>query len=202
MGHASEYLSTLPDGLASYPGTECKASLLNTFAQPHRVLLSDSLVDETLRNLVIDPPPPSTWIPEVHVQFIFQMIRELRFPKDEDFIEHSRRMNKQLLSSPLYHVLFRTMSHSRVARMAGSAWRRFHRGTSLTVVSAERDSHVARMDFPSHLLTPVSVAGITTGIEYALYLGGARGLRTETLEMSPEHYLFRIVWGTAASEEP
>ncbi|MFK8001275.1 MAG: hypothetical protein AB8H86_16895 [Polyangiales bacterium] len=129
---------------------------------------------------------------------MIESLRQHRFPKDEDFVDYAREINKEILSSRLYSILFRSMSHSRVARLASSTWSRFRRGTSLSVVESATDSHVARMDFPRNLMTPTSVNGIITALEYALHLGGAIGVSHKILESSPEHHTFEMTWADGA----
>ncbi len=189
-----DYIAKLPDGFASYPDAQCKASVLNVFTRDYRELLLEKLPSDELRNLIADPPPDSVWISEVEVQSIFHVLREVEFPVESDYVEYARKMNRELLSSGLYRALFRVLSHSRVVRMTGTAWARFHIGSTLLVETEEKKSHIFHMEFPPYLLGPINLRAIVTAGEYALELGGAERVYSKILETSPTSMRVRIGW--------
>ena len=62
-----EYIAGLPDGLASHPQCQAKASLYRSLIDTKGLEPDDvDALPPDLRSLVIHPVPISSWIPEVH----------------------------------------------------------------------------------------------------------------------------------------
>ncbi len=189
-----DYISRLPDGLDSYPDAQCKASVVNAFTRDYRDVLLANLAHDRLARLIAEPPLDSMWVCEVEAQAIFHVLRAVQFPTEPAFLQYARDMNQALLSSRLYRTLFRVLSHSRVSRLSATAWGRFHIGTRLTVESTKGSTHVFFMEFPPHLLEPVGLRAILTGIELALTLGGAEEVTLDDFETTATSMRVRVGW--------
>ena len=64
--NVARYLTSLPNGLDSYPQCEVKGSVLRQLADSTPVPFPSQGLPPQLEALVETPPLPSDWIPEVH----------------------------------------------------------------------------------------------------------------------------------------
>ncbi|MCZ7677693.1 MAG: hypothetical protein M5U28_02505 [Sandaracinaceae bacterium] len=150
---AAAYLARLPEGLASHPQCVVKASVLRDVADA-RPLGPDDLaaLPGPVAQLVREPPPVSSWVPEVHALVAMIAIRDRHFAPGEiglsAYEEWTYERNKKLLARPLYRALFLLLSPERLLRNVGNRWAMFRRGSRLELVERSASSATVRLSFP------------------------------------------------------
>jgi uncharacterized protein (TIGR02265 family) len=189
------YLEGLPHGLASYPECTAKASLLRDMLATRPLDPdSDSLLED-LRPLIRDPPPVSTWIPEVAFVASAMTVYDEHFGGHDvaGFEQWIVDFNAALFRKPLYRVLFALISPERLVVGATTRWSAFHRGTSLALVERGQRSGLVRVGFPPDLYGTVMLHGFAAGLRAAVVVAGGRDVRTEleSIEATSAEYWIR-----------
>src|SRR5687767_10312312 len=101
------YVASLPQGLDSYPAFEQKAAVFREFMKGISASSWAERLPEPLATLVKTPPPVNQWLPEVQANAVFLAARAEMFPDDDAYERFAYKQNVQLLSSPLYAILFK-----------------------------------------------------------------------------------------------
>jgi hypothetical protein len=187
------YLGLLPRGLDSYPNCQVKASLLHSLKTD---LPLDSLVESlpsALQEIVTQPPPVSSWIPEVYFRALLRASFDSFFRDRRKYVAWGYEAQRRVLSSPLYRPLFMVMSTERGFRLASSRWENFHKGVSLTVHMGERGGRIV-FEFPAHLLTLFDLEVTMCGIRVALELIGARDVQLSELAENATSMSGLVTW--------
>ena len=177
---AREYVARLPDGLASYPHCVAKAALLRDILGSRPLDPDGDHLPDALRSLVVNPPPVSSWIPEVHFVAISLAIYGRHFGGDDlsAFEEWVCTRNAALFSKPLYRVLIALMSPERLLVGASKRWTAFHRGTTLTLLQHTPELALVRLDFPPELFERVLMHGFAASMRAAAQVAGGRNVRS------------------------
>lgn len=163
----ARYLDALPRGLDSYPECEAKASLARSMFDEHPVAKFAPELPAPLAELIIQPPPMSAWIPEVHLRAILRVIHDRVLLDRRDFIRWTYEAQKRLLGGPIYALLFFVMSLERLAEIGPSRWARFHRGTTMTIEQSGAQSKVG-FTFPPRLFDDLDLEASLAGMRVAL----------------------------------
>lgn len=165
----ARYLDALPNGLDSYSECEAKASLVRSMFDEHRLAKFASELPPSLAELILQPPPMSSWIPEVHLRAILRVIHDRLLPDRRDFIKWTYDAQKRLLGGPIYSLLFFVISVDRLSDIGPSRWARFHRGSTMTVEQGPTQGTVG-FTFPPHLFDDLDLEASVAGIRVALEL--------------------------------
>lgn len=191
-----DYLERLPDGLDSYPQCVAKASLLSHALESRPISPPPGSVPEPVQRLIEQPPPVSAWIPEVTFNAAVLAIYDEVFggTDSKGFEDWVCDMNRQLFASPLYRVLFAFVSPSRLVSLSTSRWSAFHRGSTLTLLEARRDSSRIRLEFPPRLFGRVMLVGFTAGVRAAAMVAGARDASGELGEITDTFAEYTVQW--------
>ena len=194
MSHVAEYLAGLPKGLRSYPHAQCRAKVVENFVDEDTERVA-AFVPDALRALVLRPPNPLSWVPEVHAQTVFAAVREGVSKSDDEFVERARFFNRRILSSPLYS-LSRLVTLSRLAKTVASAWALAHRGSPLDIVEVGPTDMKLHMSYPDGLYTDCIIRAFLTAAEETLKVGGVYEVRSTLLEVTPGAFHARLCWTT------
>jgi hypothetical protein len=182
------YLETLPSGLASYPKALVKGSVVRDFILGSNLVahIRAGQLATDLEALVRDPPPPGAWIPETHFVAITVAINALRFKEDGGvpaFERWALDVNRRLLRSALYRVLFLVVSTERVFIGTERRWSAFHRGSDLHVVSRAGREAVLELTFPPKLFPDLLLRAFGCALQAA---GEAAGSPRVDFTVGPE----------------
>jgi len=173
------YLERLPAGLASYPECLAKASILRDMLAT-RPLAADDVPPE-LTELVLHPPPVSSWIPEVWFCTAASAIYGRHFGgRDLDgYVQWIEGFNEVLFRKPLYRVLFALISPSRLVAGAANRWAAFHRGITFELVERTPLSVLVRLDFPPYIYGIEMLHALSAGLRAAIRVAGGHDPSTE-----------------------
>ena len=192
------YLEQLPLGVASHPECEAKASVLrNALASRSLAHVLDEL-PAPVRELVVDPPPVSAWVREVHALVAMVAIRDVHFPAGpvglSEYEEWTHQRNRELLLRPLYRALFLVLSPDRLLDGMQKRWHHFRRGTSIELIERERGRATVRIRFPSNLYEETVFVGLRGALRAALEAAGAHAIEIETENAGVRDARYRLAW--------
>lgn len=189
----ANYLASLPNGLGSYPGCQQKAQILRQFVTTFGSQDLFALLPAELIDLARDPPPPTEWIPEVHATAVYLAQRDV-LGSDQAFYQHCYTMNRRLLSSPLYRVLFAVAAPERILRGAAERWGKLHRGTELRARRVEAYEAVVRLSAPANLIPQLMCRAYGSAYQVAVELAGGRDVSVDCIEITPTGFTYKINW--------
>ncbi|HBQ17525.1 MAG: hypothetical protein RLO52_16650 [Sandaracinaceae bacterium] len=188
----AEYLATVPGGLDAYPDARSKSTLLRSALEGHEDLCAEGLpldVAELFRN----PPPPTVWIPAVHVNAVFHAICDQYYPTERNVIAWARRRTRSMANNPIYRRLLSFTGPRALLKIAGRVDRMFQRGTH---IDAEYGPGWAesRLRHPPHLVSPLNQVANVGMFEAMVEMTGADDPLCEMSDASPTGALFRTTW--------
>ncbi len=195
LAQMDRYVAALPRGLASYPECQIKASVLRSFFERVELRPLVERLPDTLRDLVLSPPPPSMWLAEVHTTAIFMAAADTILPGDH-FVDHAYRTNYALLDSTMYRVLFRLVGARRVLTKATESWSQFHRGSSLTARSFDERGGAAalRINAPAHHIPALLAEGYATALRAATEIAGGKQVECAVSRYEPSCIDLDVRW--------
>jgi len=192
----ARYLERMPEGLASYPSYLQKGSLFRTCLQGVDVKPHVHHLPGRLAARVMHLPLATDWIPEVEATAVYLALIDLCFDGSEErFVEYSYEVNRKLLESVLYRVLFRLAGTERVARGLAGRWTLFHQGIGLSSRpgSDQRGLEVT-LDFPSGMVPRVIAGCYVTAFRAALGLAGGNDVLVRIVEETPTSLRIAVTW--------
>ncbi len=145
----ADYLDRLPDGLASYPDCQSKATLLQSSLDAVTLDEAVGLPDE-LTALLRDPPAAGLWVPAVWSDAMFFVACDLYYPTEAQVLAWTRERTESIAKHPLYRTLLRVPGPRVLLRMGASAHDLVQRGTELHL-EADAEGAWIEMRFPPHL---------------------------------------------------
>jgi len=187
------YLNRLPAGLESYPNMTIKGAIFRQFLKGVDVDLLRAALPPRLLSLVDNPPPANVWMPEVQSNAVFTVVAEVCFADEDAFMQYAYENNKEVLESPLYALLIRMLSPSRVVKLAAKAWGQMHKGTTLFA-----DDHGAytllRLDHPPHAYPRCMLLALSQGYLSAAHLAGEEAATAELIDEEVDGAAFKLNW--------
>jgi hypothetical protein len=194
LTRTESYLASLPNGLDSFPEYVVKAA-------PYRHYLSSidfgaeaRYMPPSLRALVEDPLPMSSWMPEVHACAFMLAVRDLLFSDDESVYTSALRSNRQLFSGPLYRALFFFLTPEKMFQHAESRWASMHRGMTLKTQATSATSATFRVDYPPHLIETLMAHCLLSGFVVAVEAAGGKDVHFWISALKSDHTIFRGSW--------
>jgi hypothetical protein len=175
LPHVEAYLAGLPLGLASYPDCSLKVAAVSGLVSlvRDREALAAALTPP-IRDLVTAPPPNAAWVPEVHGNVVYLAARDVCCANDEAFVLLLKQMNRALLSSAVYRILFSVVSPRALINNAQGRWESFHRGIALEARAPSANSATVTLRFPSHLLPELMAKALAATYEVVVELAGGK----------------------------
>ncbi len=175
--HVASYLAQLPEGFDSYP--DCLVHI-DTF----------SLVRERYPSLVTLPGLPNSvvqvltgsyqgdWLPEVHGNVIFLLLRDTQFKDDASFLAWAGDSAAQVFQKPWLRAVMAVMSPTLIILNIGKRWQTLHKGSTLTSVKAEKNGHqmgaAGALDYPPNLFDELLLRRIGKAFESVLAASRAK----------------------------
>ncbi|MCA9596380.1 MAG: hypothetical protein KC776_23860 [Myxococcales bacterium] len=193
LSRLEAYLEALPNGLSSYPTYTQKAAVYRQLVgNLPRLPALDALPAE-LRALVNEPLPVSGWLTEARANALYLALADVRGVSDAQFVDEFYSVNRGVLSSPLYSVLFLVLSPQRLVRGAATRWGSFHRGIRLSIKAQPKQTTV-RMEYPAELLPEILARAYVTAFQAAVELAGGKHVSFNVAEYTPAHTVFDGSW--------
>ncbi|MBL8680694.1 MAG: hypothetical protein JNK05_16060 [Myxococcales bacterium] len=172
----SAYIAALPDGMDSFAQCEVKGSVVRQLIDGFdRSILHE--LPEASRALIEAPPPVSAWVREVPVNVMLLVTGEhlVRTTGRRDAMnERAYEASKQLLSTPLYKILFLVVSPERLVSGVDRRWNALRRGTRLELLSHSPHSAHLRAHMPEGLYTRGLLELRASSMRAALDCAGGR----------------------------
>ena len=189
------YLERLPHGLASYPASCVKGTVVRAVALAFQsdAELRAGLPPETDR-LLAEPPLASAWIPEVHLNVLFSAICETRYPVAGAFETWAYEGNRTILGGPVYRVLFGVLGPERIMIGLPNRWSAFRRGTTLVPLEVEPKRARTRLTYEPWLMPDVGLLAMRAAVRAAADVSGARSVTVTYEEESPTSTVFSARW--------
>jgi hypothetical protein len=178
----------------SYPDHTQKASIYRTFlAQTNLSAIADRL-PSAIRRIVERPLLPSTWVTETLATSLFLAARDLCFDDDDAFVEHFRGVNRTIISSPMYRVLFALAGPERFLSGSGKRLAALHRGLGVEVSSLHDKVVRIELTSPPNLIPRLIARCFATGFEAAARAAGAKEAAARLVRHEPLVSTFEISW--------
>ena len=169
------YLQALPDGLASYPQCQTKASSFRSFTDymieaSGRGFLAE--LPQEVRDLVDRPPEFSAWVPSVHWNLLLAAYLDASSKSDQEVLQWYYDSQLNFFTSKVYAPLFKVMTPAIILRGAKSRFSNFHTAVDVSVERWTNKNFDVRLAFPDHLLPDWRLELIGVSIRAALDVGG------------------------------
>ena len=179
--HLQRFLDALPEGIASYPDYQQKASIIKPFIELSGMHQPPEGTPPEIAALIENPPPPSVWIPEVHGKGLWLAAYDAIFAGNEArFREFSMQVNRNIVSQGFYKAIMRLVGPSMSARGVAAAWKSFHRGIEQSYERTGKNSAKITLTYPAHLICDAIAPSYVTAFAAALEVGGTQ-VRTAAL---------------------
>lgn len=192
------YIAQLPDGLASHPHLTAKGSIIRSMLADAPYPLGTGLgLPASVEELVRNPPSTNDWVPEVVLWAMAAGIYDLGFATRGGLAAYSawaHGMNRRLLRSPAYRILFSVLSPERLFVGAAQRWSAFHRGTLMADIAATRGEGSFRLTTPPLVLSEIGRVSLTAAFRAALDLAGATSVEMRAELESSTTTLFTATW--------
>jgi hypothetical protein len=195
MTRIERYLASLPAGFASHPQCQHKFATIRDFIVGTPLLERRDVLPPHLARMVANPPPVTAWVSEVEANCIFLGVREACFRTDDEYYLFSAERSHQLMSRPMYRLMFALISPRRVVKGAAWKWTQFHRGTSLTG-TLDDDEKGGRLElrFPEGLMSPIAAGGYAGALRAAFTMSTSSPVSLEITETTPSSFIYRARW--------
>jgi hypothetical protein len=185
---ATAYLDRLPHRADSYPETLVKGTVVRSALEDPKYRPRHDGLPDVVQKLVLDPPLPGSWVPEVHFQALMASIYDTHFATAggiEALEAWTCERNRVIFRSTLYRVLFLVVSPERVFAGAGKRWSIFHRGSEVDVLDVGQRRASVRLTYPAGIMLDVCVHSYGGAFRAALAAAHAK-LGTITCEIESE----------------
>lgn len=187
------YLQRLPSGIDSYPRCQAKCSLLKAvLAECSSGGDTDGLHEE-LRVLLEDPPPPSTWIPEVHSVAAHFALMDIYGIDDDAMLRITYTSNRKLAESRMYRALAKVSSPGMLVKGASMSWGFIHKGSTLRTETLP-EGVMMTLRHPAHVYTNLGHRSVARGFTAALEASNAENPKVDLLLSTHEEAKLRVSW--------
>jgi hypothetical protein len=198
MAALDEYIRSLPEGFASFPGAQVKGNVLDEMLEWAASVGAplDARLEPELKRL---RPFGQTrdWVPEVVNNAVSLSVR-LAYPSDDAWLRALYEHQRAVYRRPLYRALLMVLSPTLLTMGAADRWKAYRRGSELVVDRWNRTgngrSTTGAIVHPAGLYTPLMLRGHALTLRAAIDAAGARNSRVELLEREsePGHARYRL----------
>jgi len=188
------YLRSLPNGLASYPEARSKGFVWKNI---HSWTDTTSLQEKLPSDPELLPSRAvlaGSWIPAVQSFAGHLVLRDCLFSSDEAIIEHFRAMDRELMSSPVYRVLFALASPAMAVRGASRSFAAMFQGLALHGQSSGGNSVDLALQYPAALLPSLVARLYLVAFEVAVELAGGKSVVGRMIGHGLVQTTFTISW--------
>jgi hypothetical protein len=190
------YLDGLPDGLASFPECQAKASLLRDMVASRPIAPNAATLPAELCELIRNPPPLSSWIPEVAFNAASMAMYDEHFGSEDTarFEDWVFDFNRDLFRKPLYRILFLLISPRRLLTNVASRWGAFHRGTSLSLIEIKEGAGRLRLEYPSGVFAEPMLYAFSAAWRAAIDTAGGSKVGSKLDDRTDTWAEFTVHW--------
>lgn len=188
----SKYLESVPEGLASYPDVQVKGSVVRAVLTATPIELPRAELPAEVGALVDEPPLPSAWVPEVHLN-VLQLAYQERCSAGE-WDAWVTASNRAIFEAPLYRVLFPVIGIERIVTGAAKRWSAFRRGTTVDVTLREAKRVELEIRFPEHLYDEALVHSMELAFCALGLVAGARDVVAQAVTVLPTSAQIILAW--------
>lgn len=171
-----------------------KASIYRTFLDATPLDRVVRRLPPAIAALVERPLLPSTWVGEGVATGLYLAARDLCFASDQDFLDHFRDVNRALVSSPMYRILFALRSPELLVVGAAKRFAALHRGMSFEIEERARGRLRVVIGHPPRLLPALSARAYAVAFEVILEQSGAKDATSRVTELDLETTGFDLSW--------
>ena len=189
----ASYLDGLPDGLASHPACETKASLARSALDGHDAEKIAAALPEPLASFVRAPAPAGVWIPAVWSDAVFHAVCDVYYPTETAMRDWTFERSILLARNPLYRGMLKVVGPERMFRMGPRMNRLFQRGTTLDN-QVESKRVLSHLTFPWKLHDAVNLSSNVPAIRALAVITGGKGVRATMVEHSEIHAIYECSW--------
>ena len=191
------YVASLPKGLASYPECRGKASIwknIRRWTDTGQLLgrVPPELTVFSSENLLVN-----TWMSAAESFASHLALRDLLFASDAAIVDHFRMVDRQLLSGPLYRMLFAVATPLRVLHAADRRFNAMFEG--ITLVARQEDSRRVSLSlkYPPRLLPPLVGSLYLVAFEVAAELAGGKAVKSRVISHGDTAANYELTWDDA-----
>ncbi len=191
------YVASLPQGLASYPECRSKASIWRNIRRGTETGPLLGRVPPELTVFSAEGLLDTTWISAVESFASHLALRDALFPSDAAMVDHFRMLDRQLLSGPLYRMLFAVATPMRVVHAADRRFKAMFEGITLSA-HQEDDCRVSlSLRYPPQLLPPLVGCLYLVAFEVAVELAGAKAVKSRVSSHGDTAANYELTWDGA-----
>jgi len=192
----AEYVSSLPQGLASHPSCQAKGAVLRSIlgARPLSTVPADGLPTSVLE-LMARPPSNSQWIPETLFWSVTFAVADCHGLDAKGHIDWHREVNTDLYRSAVFRFLMSLASPELLLDLGSTRWAAMHRGTRITLKPTGKRSTQLTIDFPDRLFSRLVLEGLISAFVVALEFSRAKSPAVTLVEANATSGLFEATWG-------
>jgi hypothetical protein len=188
------YLKSLPDGLDSYPECRSKGAVWKNIL---RWTHTEPLAERLPSDVPLVPQSDilaSSWISAVQSFAGHLVLRDCLFPNDDAICEHFRVMDRRLLSSPLYKVMFALASPNMAVQGADRHFASMFQGITLKAKAVEEHQVLLTLRYPRMLLPALVGRLYLVAFEVAVELAGGKSVAGKVLSHDETAARYEILW--------
>jgi hypothetical protein len=191
--HLSGYVAGLPTGLESYPDFQAKCSLLRGVLDKCPAFERIDGMPSALRDVLLNPPAPSAWIPEVYYVAAHFAVVDACGVSPSEVIEITYRANKALTESRMYRALAKVASPSTLMRGAVMSWGLIHKGVQLSLKTRPMGARL-RLSHPHNLYPKLAHDSAALGFRAVIEAAGGEDVVSEVTSSWPRGAEFEARW--------
>jgi hypothetical protein len=188
------YVTSLPEGLDSYPECASKASIWKNIL---RGTDASSLAGRVPPELLVFSSPSmldGAWISAAQSFAGHLALRDCLFPTDDAICEHFRKLDRELLSGRLYRALFALASPRLVVHAADRRFGSMFKGITLEAHDSARHRVELSLRYPHNLLPPLVGRLYLIAFEGAVSLAGGKSVVGKVLDHGPTAAHHELCW--------
>lgn len=134
------YIAQLPEGLASFPECEAKASVHRRVVDYSGLALTG--LPPELQRLIDEPPTHSTWIPQCQSLALLLATLDAVNLDQEAEVKWIRKASTHVFSSPMYRILMWAATPRTLFKGAHMRWSAFFRGSNLEAEVGDGQAYI------------------------------------------------------------
>jgi hypothetical protein len=187
------YLDRLPHGLDSYGECKAKASIYRSAMAELDLTHAADPLPQALVQLLQNPAPPGSWIPEVYNNALHLALADLHFGNDDDFVDRAYAANQDLFRSPMYRAMMLLANPQRVLTSAKKRWQTFHLGTDFALEVDGATAQVA-LTYPNDVHDLLMLQCIAVAFRAAIEAAHGKNVEVGLTQVSSARAEFAGRW--------
>ena len=104
-----------------------------------------------LRDILVNPPSVTAWIPETYTVAISNALRDMAFSSEGELFEWIGERLEGLTTGRLHRAMASMASPNQLSRLASRAYLKFRQGTSRTIIERADNYNIGLIEYPENL---------------------------------------------------